>query len=573
MREAMSERAWARVFVLAGLSAAALCAIFILDYTGYPYATQRLFIFSYLFRLQDLPATALVAGLAVAACVPGLARPAQALVEAAGQHPWRTAAVAFVALAASQLLVVKDFPLAGDEHLVLLQAKAFAAGHLTARFPPELLTWVVPWPYLNRWLYASLATGQVVSVYWPGFALLLAPFVLLGATWACNALLASGSLVLVGALARRLAGAPAAGWAMLFALASPGFTGMALGYFSMPAHLFFNLLYAWLLLERTPRRLLGAGLVGSYALILHNPLPHTLFALPWIAWIAWRDGRYALLRLAAGYAPLTLLAGLGWWLLMRDVQGYVVFSPYPADGELGSRFGNFLFHWQLQLHRVFIDPDAATLAKRAAELVKLWLWTVPGLPALALAGWWLARRDAALRLLGLSFACTLAGYLFVWFDQGYGWGVRYLHPALGAVPVLAAAAMTRLQETPAGAALRRYAAAAIALSLLVATPFRWAQIESFMADHLSHRPAFERGVPQAVFVKLDWEYYTQDFIQNDPFLRDPVIFLLSRGRARDEALLRERFPPARLERATPYGEVWRLEAPLSARTSAQRPAK
>jgi hypothetical protein len=202
MRQAMSERAWARVFVLAGLAAAALCAIFILDYTGYPYATQRLFIFSYLFRLQDLPATALVAGLAVAACVPGLARPAQALVEAAGQHPWRTAAVAFVTLAASQLLVVKDFPLAGDEHLVLLQAKAFAAGHLTARFPPELLTWVVPWPYVNRWLYASLATGQVVSVYWPGFALLLAPFVLLGATWACNALLASGSLVLVGASSR-----------------------------------------------------------------------------------------------------------------------------------------------------------------------------------------------------------------------------------------------------------------------------------------------------------------------------------------------------------------------------------
>jgi hypothetical protein len=37
-----------------------------------------------------------------------------------------------------------------------------------------------------------------------------------------------------------------------------------------------------------------------------------------------------------------------------------------------------------------------------------------------LAGWWLARRDIYLRLLGLSFACTVAGYLFVKFDQGYG---------------------------------------------------------------------------------------------------------------------------------------------------------
>src|SRR5437016_2170778 len=75
--------------------------------------------------------------------------------------------------------------LAGDEHLVLLQAKAFAAGRLSAQFPPELLSWVVPRPYVNLWLYASPQTGAVVSVYWPGFALLLAPFALLGIPWAC----------------------------------------------------------------------------------------------------------------------------------------------------------------------------------------------------------------------------------------------------------------------------------------------------------------------------------------------------------------------------------------------------
>lgn len=569
----MSERAWTRIFVLLGVFAAALCALFILQYTGYPYPTRRLFVFDHLFRLQDLPAAALVALIAVAAAAPGLGHRAAALVERIGLHPWRTAAIAFVLLCAGQLLIVKDFPLAGDEYLILMQAKAFAAGRMTPQFPPELLTWVVPWPYVNLWLYASLKTGTVVSVYWPGFAALLTPFALLGVSWACNPLIASASLVLIAAFARRLAGPAAAGWALVFALASPAFTGMALGYFSMPAHLLFNLLYAWLLLERTPRRLYAAGLIGSAALILNNPLPHFLFALPWLAWIAWRDGRYALLRLAAGYAPLALVGGLGWWLLMRDVQGHMVFAPYPADGELGNRFGNFLFHWQLQLHRVFTEPDAATLTKRAAELVKLWLWTVPGLPALALAGVWLARREVAARLLALSFAFTLGGYLFVWFDQGYGWGVRYLHPGLGALPLLGAVAIVRLRETLAGAALRRYAAAAAALSLVAATSFRGAQIESFMSEHLSRRPPFEKGVPQAVFVALNWEYYTQDFVQNDPFLRDPVIFLLSRGRASDEALLHDQFPRATLARVSPYGHVWRLEAPFRARSNAQRPAK
>jgi len=35
--------------------------------------------------------------------------------------------------------------------------------------------------------------------------------------------------------------------------------------------------------------------------------------------------------------------------------------------------------------------------------------------------------------------------------------------------------------------------------------------------------------------------------------------MLSRGRAADEKLLRERFPGARLALEAPYGHVWRLD--------------
>src|SRR3989442_6473900 len=401
----------ARRLAVFGVAAGLLCLAFILRYTGFPQEPQRRYIFDYLLRTQDLSGAALVIFIAGAAAWPPLARAGLALVEAIGRRPWATALITFLVLCAGQLFVAKDHALAGDEYLILMQAKAFAAGGRTAHFPPELLTWVRPRPYFDLWLYASREPGAVVSVYWPGCALLLAPFVLLGMPWACNALLASGSLVLIGRLATRLTGAPeAAGWAMLLAAASPAFSGMALGYFSMTAHLFFNLLFVSALLER---RLALAGVVGSFALILHNPWPHFLFAAPWIAWIAWRDGWRALLRLIAGYAPLALLIGVGWWLLMRKVQGQLWFAP-PA--------GDFLFYWQLQLNRVFAFPDGAMLAKRAAELVKLWLWTVPGLLALAAVGWWVAKRQMALGLFGLSFAATLAGYLFVWFGQGDGWG-------------------------------------------------------------------------------------------------------------------------------------------------------
>lgn len=532
-----------RHFALAGVATGLFCAAFILAYTGFPGIPERRYIFDYLLRAQDLPAAALVIGIAFAAAFSPVGRPGLALVDWIGRNPRATALVTFLVLCAGQLLVAKDYPLAGDEHLILLQAKAFAAGHLTAQFPPELVRWVVPWPYLDRWLYASPQTGAVVSVYWPGFALLLTPFVVLGIPWACNPLLASVALLFIGRLAGRLtAGQHATGWAMLLTLASPAFTGMALGYFSMTAHLFVTLLYVWMLLER---RFFIAGLAGSFALVLHNPWPHFLIALPWITWIARREGWRVLLRLAAGYAPLALVIGVGWWLLMRKVQGQLWFA------EAGDPF----LYGQLQLARVFTEPGIATVAIRVAELVKLWLWTVPGLPALMVVGWWIARREMPLRLLGLSFAATLAGYLFVWFDQGYGWGVRYLHPALAALPVLGAAAIVRLESD----ALRRYVAAAAFLSLALATPFRWAQIESFMTEHLSRRPPLDENVREIVFIKLDFDYYTQDFVQNDPLLREPVIFMLSRGRDADEKLLRSRFPGAHLERETRYGQVWRLD--------------
>ena len=73
------------------------------------------------------------------------------------------------------------------------------------------------------------------------------------------------------------------------------------------------------------------------------------------------------------------------------------------------------------------------------------------------------------------------------------------------------------------------------------------------------RTETEAGVRQIVFVTLDYAYYTQDFVQNDPFLRAPVIFMLSRGRAADEKLLHTRYPGARLAHEARYGHVWRVD--------------
>ena len=170
----------------------------------------------------------------------------------------------------------------------------------------------------GSFLIASPETGNAVERYWPGFALLLAPFEYLKVPWLCNASLSGLALYLIHWITREITGdRRAAGWAVVFTLASGAFAADAISYYSMQAHLTANLLFVALLMKPTRYRALGAGLVGSLALILHNPFPHALFAAPWIAAMALAPGRRRyLLPLSLGYLP-GLGIGLG-WLVFRS---------------------------------------------------------------------------------------------------------------------------------------------------------------------------------------------------------------------------------------------------------------
>ncbi len=235
--------------------------------------------------------------------------------------------------------------------------------------------------------------------------------------------------------------------------------------------------------------------------------------------------------------------------------------PYSPDGDHFHRLANLLWYLLLEFRAAFTIPDHDTLTKRIGEQVRLWSWAVPGLPLIALAGWWaVGRRVAELHLFALSLASTLLGYLFVSFDQGYGWGARYVHPAWSALPILASAAMVSIGPGANGRQLRNYVARAATFSLVFAIALRLFQIHLFMDEQLALRPPFEKGVRQIVFIVPNLDFYSQDFVQNDPFLREPVIFMMSRGRVRDyREVIDRRFPSARLTYDGHDGQVWRLD--------------
>ena len=261
-----------------------------------------------------------------------------------GRNVRAVALAATAVLAAGTHVVYHNYPLSMDEYSMVFQSTIFSEGRLTGQFPPALIDWLVP-PRMQGWfMRVSAESGASVSAYWPGFSLILTPFTALGTPWLLNPLIGGATILVMHRIALVLFDdIESAGFVVLLTLASPAVTINALSYYAMPAHLLASALFVLLLLNATPRRALLAGLIGSLALVLHNPAPHLLFALPWIVWLAWRPGSlYERLRilgaLIAGYLPLCLLLGWGWPFFLESFTLKQPVAAVASPGEAGRLF-------------------------------------------------------------------------------------------------------------------------------------------------------------------------------------------------------------------------------------------
>jgi hypothetical protein len=526
---------------MVGLLLCVLCLAYFFLLAAHIAFDYRNFTLIFVTLLIFFDKTAAVVGVLV--CLAALLwkrpQPLLRLVDFLDRHARAIAVGGGVAFAAGALLVYKNYPLSMDEYAAAFQSKIFASGHLSAHLPPSLVPWLIPPGFNGFFLVISPETGRGIEAYWPGFALLLAPFQLIGMPWLCNAALAGLAVLLIHKITLEVTGdRRAAGWAMLFALASSAFWANAISYYSMQAHLTANLLYAWLLLKPTNARCFAAGLTGSLALILHNPLPHALFALPWLVAIAMtRDVRPRLLPLAAGYMP-GIAVGIGWAWLKGEIL--------PATESAAAVSST--------LKEVFVMPDTGLLDMRVAAVVKMWVWALPCLFYFAVLGAMRLRENRHVRLLALSAVVTFVGYLFVKLDQGHGWGYRYFHSAWGVVPILAACAMTRRSENQQG--LLSFAGASAVLSLVILVPLQLWQIDRFITQHLAMVPAPHRPDGNVFFIDPRGGYYLGDMIQMDPGLRSKDLLLLSRGRELDTELVQQNWPGASRCGGTVWIDQW-----------------
>jgi hypothetical protein len=516
-------------------------------------------IFYVLFVFEDYGATVIQLLILIAAIFISSGTSGRGVIRAAGERPWAIAGITGITLAAGTLLVYHDHPLSMDEYSAYFQSQIFAAGHLSGNFPLPIMDWVIPPGFQDQFLSVSHRTGQVISGYFPAFSLILTPFTFAGIPWACNPTLSALTLVAIHRLALEIfRDVEAAGLALLLAAASPVIFGIGISYYSMPAHLLANCVYALLLLKPTPRRALLAGLVGSVALFLHNPVPHLLFCVPWIIWLASRRDRWRVLAaLFVGYLPLCLLLGVGWFLFNQ----HLIHDGAPATAVSGD---------VAKMASVFSLPNATVLLARLIGVAKVWVWAVPALPILAIMGAGKWRHDTFCRLFAASALLTLAGYFFVPVDQGHGWGYRYFHSAWMALPLLACAALyapARNHEprrdpadSSTGVALRPdvggYVITCAVLTLVFGIGWRAWQMQAFMASDLSQQPHYRGTERRIVFIDYVTSFYGGDLVQNDPWLRGNVIRMLTHGAVEDTKMMARNYPGWHKVYADRFGAVW-----------------
>ena len=547
-----------RSFILGSVVLSVFCLGYIVRHRLGVTDPYSISVFWHLLIVQDYWAALLTFGLLAMALLARRAEPTLVVVRTLARHPNIVAVVAFVAFSVGAVLVYHDYPLSMDEYSARFQSEIFAAGDLRGRYPVGLLDWLIPRPFQNQFLVVSRPTGEVVSYFMPGFSLLLAPFTFLGVPWACNPAIGALSLAVIHRLAREIGESEeAGGWAVLFALASPAFSINAMSYYSMSANLLFSAVYTLLLLRPVPGRALAAGLIGGFALVMHSPPPHMLYAAPWIIWLLVRREFRCLIALTLGYIPFAVGLGVGWLQLIGDLRSAGA-THAAASGAATS--GPYIWGWLAAIGKIVGLPDPSTIMVRLGGLVKLWVWAVPGLPLLAWIGFRNGWRDPRYRLLLASAVTTFLGYCLIPFDQGHGWGYRYFHTTWGVLAVLAAAAMVRAPDDSLDR--RRFIALVGVLafgSLLLSTSLRVLQVNGFIERHLGQIPLTDVRKAQVAFVNTDHGYYTIDMVQNHPRLNGKVVMMVSHGPGQNAEMARRLSPTARQVARGTWGELWLLE--------------
>lgn len=413
-------------------------------------------------------------------------------------------------------LILFNYPLTRDEHMVVFDMAVLGGGRLAAPLPPEwrslaeALTpaFLLPLPGNAAW----------VSAYGPGNAALRTMFAALADPAFMNPMLAALGGVALFSVARRVFpdSRSAQAVALLLYLTSAQVIVTAMTTYAMTAHLALNMIWLALFLRGGVAGHGGAMAVGALATGLHQVIFHPLFALPFLYHLYCGRQR----RLALGYILVYGAIGLFWFS-----YPHLVASSAGLVGQVEPTTGAAAFV-QERIVPLLLNRDPGTVPLMAFNLLRFAVWQNAALIPLALVAVAVARRvEGIAQPLYYGLLLTIAAMAFLLPYQGHGWGYRYLHGLIGNLALLGAYGWRELApERPKATAL---IAAGTLVTLFISLPFLLYRSHSYVKPHAELDAALQKL--NVDFVVLDTEpvRYAIDQVRNDPDLRQRPIRLAS----------------------------------------------
>ena len=468
------------------------------------------------FRTQDaLVALVLCAALAMAA----IWLPRTELPETA---PTWTGTLAFagalvLVLWVGTYLVMFDYPLTRDEHMVVFDAGVFAGGELVARLPTLWNGYAEA--LVPAFLLDVPDNALLISAYMPGNAMMRAAFGIFFDRALMNPLLAALGLVALHDVARNLfKPTPCAIWVVLASyILSSQMLVTAMTTYAMTAHLAINLVWLALFLRGKWWQHLLAMAIGAWAVGLHQIVFHPLFAGPFLLALL-PQRRWALF---AAYS-VTYAAALLFWVSYPSILA----SAYGIIAQSGSTGGvaDFLSERVVSL---FVERANGGAWLMLFNLLRYITWApLFFLPLLVFA--LPAVRSNLGRALPLFAGCalTLAAMILLLPYQGHGWGYRYWHGLIGNFALLAGYGYVCWAERDV-----KVANGAVVLlgtaTVLFAIPYLLWSAHNFTRPHVQLKQLIERQSTDFVIVDTQPPSNAVDQVRNPASLDVRPVLLSS----------------------------------------------
>ncbi len=394
--------------------------------------------------------------------------------------------------------VLGGIPHVTDSTAYLWQAKTLASGHLFLDSHPLA-------EFFNG--HFLINDGRYYSIFPPGWPILLASGVLLGASWLVNPIIGAATLLLASRWASRLFGEPVARLTALLGLASPFFMFMSASFMSHVSCAFFTLLameraHAWT--SRPIKK--TAAIIGASIgiLILIRPFNGllTASAVALVLLISLKNRslfKPFLASILPALVPMILGAGLllgynraltGAWLTFPQDQWFEQTEEHPDCHRLGfgETVGCTYEHGRYGFPDGFYPKDAWKVTQHRMASLRLNLYGWPVLLLVFPLSFLLLPRRRLLWLWSLPLA-IVGGYFFFYY-HGNCYGPRFYFEALFPWLILLAGALVALHRVLSRIGKRpvsRKLLAALVPAFLVGTSgFSFAAVYPSLVESYSH---------------------------------------------------------------------------------------